>query len=898
MKKFFKLSQISLFAGIILTSCLGSKFLKEDQQILANQKVNGLSGSLNDNANILLDKQPNSRVFLGYPFTHLAHLYQLGEHGVSFGPNIQREEMRLDDLKEIYGKRIAAASDSSKKAQLIVKLERIVAKKEEKIQKKTNAKRLIIIPGYSKKGVREKRKKIELKYDEKIKSATSEKRKKKLKTKRAKKLDKKDRKIQQGNQFMRWGEPLTLYNHTNARLEASEIRQFLNSKGYFNAEVTIDTANYDSLSSIGKFGRDLRNWVSRWRGAKHKYINLNYNVEKNQHYYIDSIEYDIKDPILKELIVENLENAPLKKGFYDQATITAERNYMYDLAVNNGYYEFSKQYITFKVDSTQLGRDTLIVREVISSPQGKEEHKIFYLDSIVFVSDASVSETFKRTETKFQDISFSFGRNKYSKRVLAWRIPLAQDDRYSRDQTIETQRQLSLLDNFKFVNINYDTLDNHFVANIFTSPFDKYQTSSEFGLSSTQGIPGPFLNLNLKNRNTFRGLEIISVDLNAKLQDLRGVAEIEESDIQGNYTSRQFGGELAVSFPQFLFPLGSYYKNKMGQFNPQTRLSLGVSFEDRASEYRRTTYRGTTAFSWQVKDQVRYVLTPMQVSWIDSRNTSSFQVFLDTLIANGNTYANAFNSAFVSSTSFLREQNFGNYGLGQEGGFISLFLESGGNINGIFSDALIGNLETFNFFKASIDLRRNQRLNRKYNLAYRLNVGYANPYGSNKALPYDKYFFAGGSNSIRGWKPRRLGPGSLAIFETDSEDNITNVVNYDQEQPGEFLIETSVELRRDLVGFLEGALFLDAGNVWLLRNNTDDPNVDKGVFAFDRFINEMAVAAGVGLRFDLQFLIFRLDLATKLHDPAQEKGSRFVGDRVFSNFGRNTEINIGIGYPF
>ena len=132
------------------------------------------------------------------------------------------------------------------------------------------------------------------------------------------------------------------------------------------------------------------------------------------------------------------------------------------------------------------------------------------------------------------------------------------------------------------------------------------------------------------------------------------------------------------------------------------------------------------------------------------------------------------------------------------------------------------------------------------------------------------------------------------MFESDE----SNRVDFTVEQPGEILIESSIELRRDLVGFMEGALFMDAGNIWRIENNSDDPELDKGVFQFDRFLSEIAVAAGIGTRFDLSFLILRLDLGFKIYDPAQEKGNRFVGDEIFSNFNYNSEINIGIGYPF
>ena len=849
---------------------------------------------------MLLNNQPNTRFLFVFPFTHLSFLYELGESGVSFGPNIDRKEMRLSDKREIIRKRIEKAKTEEEKTQIEKKFKQTLATKQRKIDKKRDKSGLVIIRGYNKDNAIRKKIKIEQKLDTKIAKEDKTKKKNKLRAKKARKLDRKERRINQGNQMMRWGEALSIYDYNKANISASAIQDFLSSKGFFNATVRVDTADNDDLHTVGKMGRKFRNWFSRIAGAKHRHIYLDFIVDKKERYFIDSIQLDIRDAALQELILKNKRKSPLQKGYYDQQTLSEERDYIYDLAINNGYYEFSKQYIRFQIDSTHLGRDSIIVREVILNPEGKAAHKIFYIDSIVFVSDASLSQSYRRTTETFQDITFSFGKRRYNKAILGWRIPMAQDDRYSKEATIETQRQLSFLDNFKFVNINYDTVGNRFVANIFTFPFKKHETSGEIGFSqTTQGNPGPFFNINLKNRNLLNSLEIIGIDINAKLQDLRNVSNINSEDITGTYTSRQFGGQLSVSIPKFLFPIGSYYQRKIGKYNPTTKTTLSAAFEDRISEYTRLVYEGTFSYGWQVRDRIKYTITPIQISWIDSNNSDSFQEFLNSLSLEGNPYANAFNSAAVGSSSFNREQNFGGYGLGQDGAFLKTTFEFGGHLNSLVSNSFFGGkLEVFEYIKANFDIRRINRLNRKYNLAYRMNLGYAYPFGDNRALPFDRYFFAGGSNSIRGWKPRRLGPGSYAVFEADESGNETNRVDFDTEQPGEILIESSIELRRDLAGSVEGALFLDAGNVWRTENNSNDPEFDKAVFEFDRFPREIAVAAGVGTRVDLQFLILRLDLGFKIYDPAQKKGNRFVGDEIFSNFGYNSEFNIGIGYPF
>ncbi len=797
--------------------------MKENEQLLAKYEVNGLSGSIKDDAKGLVEQTPNSKVsIMGItilPFTHLAHTYQLGKNGVLF------------------------------------------------------------IGGYNEEKTIKKKEKIQSKFESKIENAKSDEKSQKYRRRMVKRLDKKDRKLNEGNQLMRWGEELAVYDQAKTDQTVEKIKLYLNSKGFFNSKIQA---------------------IKTPLNKKETKVALAYEIDAGSHYYIDSIEYIVEDTALSTLIKNSIRSAPLKKGFYDQQILSDERDHVYNLAVNSGYFEFSKQHVLFEIDSSKLGDQKLYVRETIRNPPDQPSHKIFTLDSIIFTSDASVTQAVKRTIEEHENVTFNFGQNKYSKKILHWRIPIEKGDKYSRDRTIETQRQLSYLDNFKFVNINYDTTDSRFVANIFTSPFDKYQTSNEFGFTQTNGAnPGPFFTVSLKNRNTFRALEIVSIDVNAKLEGIQGVSEADE-----RYSSRQYGGQLSFSFPQFLFPLGSNLKKQLGSYNAKSRFSVGLAYEQRIDEYIRRTIQSSFSYTWQVRDKIKYTLTPIQGSLIRSDNEPAFEQFLTDLEAQGNTYANAFRSAFVSSASFQIDLNLGDYASGNQGSFVRLFGESGGNLNGFLGERAVGDeIQIFRFWKLNLDLRKIDRITRKMNFAYRLNIGLANAFGSNNSLPYEKYFFAGGSNSVRAWKPRRLGPGAFGIIDslsTGGSDRI--IVDFSREQPGDLIIESSFEVRQQLVGFLEGAFFLDAGNVWLIKGSSvdpsQDPEGDDGKFRFGEFMNEMAVGTGVGFRFDLSFLIMRLDLGLKLIDPAQPKGKRFVGDRIFSNFGPSSELNIGIGYPF
>lgn len=711
------------------------------------------------------------------------------------------------------------------------------------------------------------------KYDTKIGNTKRSRKKKRLLEKQQKKANKVTKKLKEGNLLMRWGEPLSVVNESGILLTKDKISQYLNSKGYYANKIGIQK----------KYKKDS----SR--------VEIKYTIKRGREYFIDSIQLEIPDPIVRELFMKNIEDSKLKKERIQQQNLTDERDRVYQMMVNNGYFTFFKDLVHFKIDSVSLGPQKILVREIINNPPNKEGHEIFEIDSVIFVTDTGLDINKQYEDESFKDITYTFGRFKYSTKILDWHTYLYANRLYRRDEVLETQRQLSYLDNFKFININFDTLGGKFTAHIFTSPADKYQISSEIGLSKTQGLPGPFANLTIQNRNLFRGLEIVELNNNFKVVGLEGV-----SNQATTYSSLQSGTELSITFPQFLSPLGRFYKKKIAKFNPRTRFGLAFGHEERLNEYKRTTFNTNMAYIWKENDYLSYTLKPMDVSYINSKTDSTFQTFLDTLALTGNTYANAFNSAFVSKASFQVTAN-NNYGDSPNSSYLQLYVEAGGNFFSLFGKTPFGNsLAYYKYVKSSVDFRKNFYLNRETSLATRFNIGVSVPYGENNSLPYLNYFFGGGSNSMRAWKPRRLGPGAYGKINTDSTGAKT--VDYQREQPGDMTIEMSVEVRQHLFGFVDWAFFIDAGNIWLLRSKTIDPSLDpegdNGIFKFNTFAKEIAVGAGLGLRFDLTFLIFRVDFGWKFLDPAQPLGKRWVGNTLFPNPLKKSEINIGIGYPF
>lgn len=715
----------------------------------------------------------------------------------------------------------------------------------------------------------QKKKEIKAKYQAKIAKTDNPKKKKRLLNKQNKKVTKQHRNIKEGNFGMRMGEPLAIYDTAKENETVRKIQNYMATKGYFNAKVSYSTEN------------------------NFKLVTTVYKIERDIPYRIDSLFFNIPDTAIDRIVSANKESSFIQKGDnYEQQNLVKERDRLNELMLNNGYYEFNRQFISFLVDSSYLEDKKVIVGLTIRNPNTTSQHKLYHIDSVVFTTDADLTEQLANRQAEhYEGITYQFYSKRYSEKILERRIFLKPGDLYRRSNTLETQKQLSNMDIFKFINVNYDTTGGQFVSNIFTSPLKKFQTSSELGLNVSRGLPGPFFNASIKNRNTFRGLEVMELSGRVGFEGLSGA-----TDTGNPYSSLDYGGNLVFTFPQFMLPLGSNLKSKLGRLNPKTRLSFGLNYTNRP-EYIRTNVNTSLIFTWQnYKRRRNYTLNIADISYIDSDVTASYQNFLDQLEASGNNLSNSFLPSFVSSTWFSVTHNINDYGNRQSrSAFLRYHVEAGGNLYTEIAKTLTDrDLEYFKYAKLDIDYRYSAPVNNNVTMAYRAHLGVAVPYGENETLPYEEFFFAGGSNSIRAWEPRRLGPGSF--IPVDSLGDYSNSF----EQPGEILFESSIELRHKIFGFLHGALFVDMGNVWTMKVEQARPGSQ---FQFDNFLKEIAVGAGYGLRLDFSFLLLRLDAAWKVHDPGDQTRygnpvSKGALDLPDYNDYKRLVWNLGIGYPF
>ena len=819
---------------ILLSGCLGTKHLKENEKLLFRQSIKAPPNINEEELRALYAQKPNRR-FLFLPIYHLVAIYYAGEK------RYNREEF--------------------------------VRKKAE----------------------------VEKKFNEKIAHATSERKINNLQFRKQKKIDKYNSRIEKGNLFMQWGEPIAVFDTALVDITVNRFKNYLFSEGYFQNEVEAN------VSSSGKF------------------VRVNYEIDVGQPYIIDSIFYRISDSTVHDLIMRSSKNSLIKEGErYREDNFTQERERLDLYLKDHGFYDFSRQYIDFNIDTTSLGHRKIAVLMTIRDPAKRGYHKQFVIDSVRFTTDAGVNlPGVERKKRTYRDVQYRYYDDKYNLKILSQRVFLSPGELYSRSKTFETQRQLANLDAFKFVNINYDTSGGTFIANIFTSALDRYEWSNEVGVNVTEGYPGPFYNLNFKKRNLFGGLE--NFELNGRI----GIEGVASATGQLNvYKSTEAGINGSITFPQFLWPFRSATQIRLGKYNPKTRLAVGYNYTDRP-EYSRNSTTISNTYTWQNQRTTQFSLALFNLSLINSEIKSPrFREVLDELDSLGNyNLARSFEPSFVSSMIFSITWNK-NYGtFDRNAVFIRAQVEPGGTTLNFIDPEIITRqgLQYFKYLRLNFDFRQIRILSSWATFAYRLNAGVAYSYGSDRSLPYEKYYFVGGSNSIRAWRPRRLGLGSVppprsTDASVEGDPVADGLFNYRLEKPGEILFEGSMELRSKLFGFVGGAVFVDAGNVWLFSQQTQEnpqtgerePVPGNSKFRLATFYKELGIGTGFGLRFDFTFLVLRFDVGIKVYDPGREPGDRFVLDkaRFFRPFatrtpdGRYTDFrepviyNIGIGYPF
>jgi hypothetical protein len=676
----------------------------------------------------------------------------------------------------------------------------------------------------------------------------------KLEKKRDRVLERLNKRRVDGNWWMRVvGEKPVFYDSTLAKRSVEQLVGYHYQHGFFEVKV------HFKLDTLGQRVKVIyyTDEGPRWKVKSVKFTSVDNNLQ------------NIMNDHVKKTLVENNE-------YFDLLEQEAERDRIVKLFRESGYVSFSRNFIFVENDTADFANHLIDVTvRVANSKEGT--HHNYKIGVIDFVLKDPNTDIIERDTIVFDGINFISPKKNYSWRILANKVNIRSGMYYHQPKIQETQAALSSIDVFRFVNILLDSLNmpiGQLRMKVTAEKLQKYQLSDEAGFQVSVGTPGPYATGNLKIRNILGSFS--SLDLGGRYSEEGQFSIYNQSTAA--YRAREVGANAAINIPRLL--LLDRFSILYRTVNPKTKFQFNYTFTNRP-EYARQLVRGALTYSINPTIHSAVEVSPLviTVGFTERINSSFAEVLKDYKTLQQSFY----NSLVTSFTANYIFNNTNSFGPRKKSTYLRIGPEIGGLTGSLLSKRLgnnpdsLGKLKIFRFYRFNADIRVVRPFGKTTAIATKLNFGMARPIGVSTTLPWEKFFFAGGGYSNRAWAPRRLGPGS---FNTGN--------NY--ESPGNILIETSIELRQKLIGFLEGALFVDAGNVWTSTKDYEKVGAD---FQIDRFYKEIAVGAGFGVRMDFSFLLLRIDFAAKVYDPAEVEGRRYV-------FGRSQKLllNFGIGYPF
>ncbi|SDL56665.1 translocation and assembly module lipoprotein TamL [Chryseobacterium taihuense] len=677
----------------------------------------------------------------------------------------------------------------------------------------------------------------------------------------------------------KFGEEPVLLGDVDREFNRDIIVNYSENKGYFNAR-----ARYDTVS-------------------KNKKAKVIYTVNPGGRYLISNVNFPADSSEINNEIQALKNKTLLKPGNpFDLDVIKAERQRIDDGLKDRGFYYFNPDNIIVQADSTVSKRKNdveLIVKLKDNTPKLAQEQ--FTIDKVVVFPNYNLRDA-KRgrynipmsadslTGYEYNNIFVVDPEKKFKPKVFDRALYFEKGDLYNRkDHNLSLNRLISL-GVFKFVKNEFvvsDSLNHKFDAYYILTPRELQSLRLEaLGRTNSANYAGSEVNLNWTQRNFFRGAE----QFKASVYGAFDVQIGGPSDAENIFRA---GANAQLSIPRIVAP---FRFNSSSAFVPRTNIQLGYEFQNRTTLYTLNTFNASFGYQWKENVRKEHELKLIDITYIDPANETPKFIALK----NGNPYLQRITDqqlifgptySYTYSTTMLPQTNTFYY---------RGMLDLAGNLTGLISgaNAKEGNQKNIfgvpfsQYVKMENDVRFYHKFTEKTSLATRLIAGVAVPYGNSEFIPFSRQFFVGGSNSIRAFRARTLGPGS---YDPRTETNTRAIFD----QAGDIKLELNAEYRANLFKFLNVAAFADAGNIWLL----EDPENERpgGKFSKD-FISEIAVGAGVGLRLDFSILILRLDLAMPLRVPYYDKGDRWTFDKI--NFGSgawrrdNLILNIAIGYPF
>ncbi len=686
--------------------------------------------------------------------------------------------------------------------------------------------------------------------------------------------------------------------YKGSRERSGFITRYLNKKfgeePVYLSDVDVPRSQEFIANRLENKGYYFNEVTSQLTEGKHK-ANLNYTITAGAPYTLSSYRYVRDSAEIDRLIRKSISRSPLLKGdLLDLDELKNERTRISSSLRAQGYFNFTEDLLIFRVDTNQYDTRKFDLFLDLKAAIEPALLKPYQIEDIYVHTDYSLDDqlTEGRDTVQIEGIYFIEKDDTFEERHLPPYITLSPKALFSTDLQSQTNRRLSSMGTFKYVTTRFTELDStaselgHLDANIYLSQFNRHSVSAEVqAVTKSNNFAGPGLILSYQNINLFGGGEIWK----------SSVTLAYETQFQGGSTtglnSYEAGFQNEIIVPRVIAP---FRVDASGGYSvPKTKFALGYNILDRVQYYRLTSIQGTYGFFWQTNKYVRHDLTPISLNFTNTANvTEEFQEILD----ENPFLRQSFENQFIPGLIYGWQYNERAKEDKRNKIFVQLQLDLAGNIvnavsqlfGGEESDKMFGRTYA-KYVRTDADFRYYLRTGRDGFLVWRGYVGVGAPYGNAQSLPYIKQYFAGGPSSIRGFRVRSLGPGSYQPPEMAD--------NAFFDQTGDIKLETNLEYRFTFYKYLKGALFVDAGNIWLFNENESIPG---GQWSPD-WLSEMALSTGAGVRLDINFLVLRLDLGIPLRKPYLDPDDRWI-DRF--DIGRkawrkeNLIWNLAIGYPF
>ena len=634
---------------------------------------------------------------------------------------------------------------------------------------------------------------------------------------------------------------------------------------------------------------------------------VDFDVTLGDPYYIRSIDYDIPDETLHEIILADSADFTVKKGdLLDYSRLEEWRQTITNRLRNQGYYAFNKEYITFMAD-TAVGSKAVDLTLNTRDPYRNDhmpyytEHEPFFVRDVVYVTDydpVQMHDGYSGADTLVirNGVKVFQGPDPYLRPSIIDECNYIEPGAlYNADAVNRTYRALGRLGILKQINIDIlpvGEVDGLLMVDAWVLlQRDKSQTVSlSLEGTNSEGDLGFGVGVDYEHRNIFKGAEVLSAKAKVSYESISG-------DLGGliNNNFSEYSTEVGVSFPKFMFPLlRRSFKRKV-----QASTSFSVNFDYQARpEYTRVIAGGAWRYQWTERSRrLSHTLTLFDMSFVSVPNF--YDEFKKSITNPLLLYSYEDHLIMRMGYNFYRT-NKAEMSVQQMGNFqrdvytIRANAETAGNLlyglsqltdqkadeNGCYK--ALG-IRYSQYIKADADYAFTHYLDRRQSIAFHVGAGIAIPYGNSDVLPFEKRFYSGGANSVRGWGVRTLGPGSF-----DSSKDLSKFIK----QCGDIRFDINLEYRAKLFWVVELGLFIDAGNIWTIKDYEDQQG---GVFKWNKFYEQIAAAYGAGIRLDFKYFLVRVDMGMKAHNPAsgQEKWPL-----IHPDFKRDSEFHFSVGYPF